>query len=77
VPTGRLGTGVGSQVWNGHSGALMAKAMKKPLNSAICTGVLISSWVSASNAKVPSPWSAETTYSPMTAASMSSPPARL
>ncbi len=27
----------GSQVWNGHSGALIAKAMKKPRNSHFCT----------------------------------------
>ena len=27
----------GSQVWNGHSGALIANAMKKPRNSHFCT----------------------------------------
>jgi hypothetical protein len=27
----------GSQVWNGHSGALIAKAMKNPRNSHFCT----------------------------------------
>ena len=46
-PAGASAPASGSQVWNGHSGALIAKAMKKPRNSAICTGSLISSWVSA------------------------------
>ena len=27
----------GSQVWKGHSGALIANAMKKPRNSHFCT----------------------------------------
>ena len=77
APTGASAPLSGSQVWNGNSGALMAKAMKKPENRAICTGVLISSSVSRSKANVPSPCAALVTYSPMTAASMSSPPTRL
>ena len=77
-PTGASAPASGSQVWNGKSGALIAKAMKKPRNSAICTGVLISSCVSSVKLNVPlSSWLALVTYRPMTAASMSSPPARL
>ncbi len=44
-PTGASAPASGSQVWNGNSGALIAKAMKKPRNSAICTGSLMSSLV--------------------------------
>ena len=32
-PGGDSAAASGSQVWNGHSGALIAKAMKKPRNS--------------------------------------------
>jgi hypothetical protein len=37
APTGASAPESGSQVWNGHSGALMAKATKKPRKSAICS----------------------------------------
>ena len=68
----------GSQVWNGTSGALIANATKKPRNSSFCTPGVMSSCRSASKAKVPSPsWLLLTTNSPMTAASMISPPTRL
>src|SRR5271169_1281882 len=71
----------GSQVWNGHSGALIANAMKSPRNSHFCTVGLIDTLTSSLNRNVP--WcpvtalSVEYTYSAMTATSMSSPPSRL
>ena len=68
----------GSQVWNGHSGALMANAMKKPRNSHFCVVRVDRQAGRASrksNVPVPS-WSPDTTYSPMSAASMSRPPNR-
>src|SRR5580700_10782799 len=68
----------GSQVWNGHSGALIANAMKKPRNSHFCTvedSVTCSSWVNR-NVPCPRDW-VEYTYSAMTATSISSPPSRL
>ena len=43
----------GSQVWNGHSGALMANAMKKPRNSHFCTSGLNVTWVRLVNRNVP------------------------
>ena len=68
----------GSQVWNGHSGALIANAMKKPRNSQRCVSGLITRWVSGPNRNVPGcpPW-VEYTYRAMTATSISSPPSRL
>src|SRR5580698_2630221 len=71
----------GSQVWNGHSGALIANAMKKPRNSHFCTVGDSDTWVSSLNRN--EPWSPVTgdfvlyTYSAMIATSMSSPPSRL
>ena len=43
----------GSQVWNGHSGALIANAMKKPRNSHLAVPGLSTTWVSWLNRKVP------------------------
>src|SRR6202522_4395516 len=71
----------GSQVWNGHSGALIANAMKNPRNSHFCTVELSDTCKSVLNKNVP--WcpvaalSIEYTYSAMTATSMSRPPSRL
>src|SRR5271166_1677128 len=68
----------GSQVWNGHSGALIANAMKNPRNSHFCTVELSGTCTSTLYRNVP--WypvtalSVEYTYSAMTATSMSSPP---
>jgi hypothetical protein len=67
----------GSQVWNGHSGALIAKAMKKPRNSHFCVVALSTRWVSGANRNVPGPVWVDCTYSAMTATSMSRPPRRL
>ena len=68
----------GSQVWNGTSGALIAKARKKPRNSHRCVVGSISSATRASNANVPCPsWRLLITYRPITEASMISPPSRL
>ena len=68
----------GSQVWNGHSGALIANATKKPRNSHFCAVELSTRWVSEVNRNVPwcPPW-VEYTYSAMTATSISRPPSRL
>ena len=68
----------GSQVWNGHSGALIANATKKPRNSQRwVTGVSVS-FSRSVNRNVPvCPPRAEYTYSAMTATSISSPPSRL
>ena len=76
----------GSQRWNGHSGALTANANMKPRNSALRIAGLTASSpldtaatiarksnVPDSKASLP----AVTTYRPMTAASMISPPNRL
>ena len=43
----------GSQVWNGHSGALIANATKKPRKSHFCACGLITRWVSWLNRNVP------------------------
>src|SRR5438067_1388801 len=43
----------GSQVWNGHSGALIANATKKPRNSHFCTAGLSGTWTSVLNRNVP------------------------
>ena len=75
---------LGSQVCSGHSGAFTAKAKKKPRKSSRSVPVPMSSLPAARasticcSEKVPVPsWSAVTAYSPITAASMISPPARL
>ena len=75
----------GSQRWNGHSGALTANANMKPRNSAFMTAGSTVSCPSATAAtiarksKVPLERvaAAVTTYRPITAASMISPPNRL
>src|ERR1700722_20859554 len=68
----------GSQVWNGHSGALMANAMKKPRNSQRLGTGLSARCESGVNRNVPGgPPLSEYTYRAMTATSMSSPPSRL
>ena len=71
----------GSQVWNGHSGALIANATKKPRNSHFCTVGLNDTCSSVLNRNVPwcpvAPDRAEYTYRAMTATSISSPPSRL
>ena len=68
----------GSQVWNGHSGALIANATKKPRNSHFCVVGLSDTCTSWLNRNVPGcPGRAEYTYSAITATSMSSPPSRL
>ncbi len=43
----------GSQVWNGHSGALIANATKKPRNSHRCVTGLSERCLSWLNANVP------------------------
>ena len=43
----------GSQVWNGHSGALIANAMKNPRNSHFCTVGLSDTLTSSLNRNVP------------------------
>src|SRR6201997_5840692 len=71
----------GNQVWNGHSGALIANAMKNPRNIHFCTVELSDTWISSLNRN--EPWCpvaglrTEYTYRAMTATSMSSPPSRL
>src|ERR1700742_1254285 len=81
APGGADAAASGSQVWNGHSGALIANAMKKPRNSHFCTVELSATCSSVVNMNVPwCPVTAlcvEYTYSAMTATSMSSPPSRL
>src|ERR1700745_4375174 len=81
APGGAEAAASGSQVWNGHSGALIANAMKNPRNSHLLTVGLSGTWVSMLNRNVPwCPFTglrAEYTYSAMTATSMSSPPNRL
>ena len=73
----------GSQVWNGHSGAFTANANMKPRNSAFATvGSMSSRPVETAStmsrkSNVPAPSRAVITYSPITAASMISPPNRL
>ena len=69
---------LGSQVCSGQSGALTAKAKKKPRKSHRSVEAAISSvpsaraWAISLSEKLPA-----TVYSPMTAASMIRPPARL
>src|SRR6202167_2474221 len=73
----------GSQRWNGHSGALIAKANMNPRKSALVTaedapsdrGVRAGTIGRRHN--VPEPFRAVTTYRPITAASMIRPPNRL
>ncbi len=71
----------GSQVWNGNSGALIAKATKNPRNIHFCASGLNVTCISWLNRNVPWwPVAAlcdEYTYRAMTATSMSRPPARL
>ena len=43
----------GSQVWNGHSGALIANAMKNPRNSHFCTSGEKVTWTRVENRNVP------------------------
>ena len=65
----------GSHVWNGTSGALIANAKKKPRNSHFWVPGSIVRPASAVKSKVPVPsCSADTTYRPMSEASMSRPP---
>src|SRR5436190_1838201 len=75
APGGAAAAASGSQVWNGHSGALIANAMKNPRNSHFCTGGLSATCTSWLNRKDPwwpvTPLRAEYTYSAMTATSMS------
>src|SRR5690606_5372922 len=71
APAGAGAAAAGGQVCTGQSGALMAKAMKNPANSHFCVA---GSWIaptSSGNMNVPL---SATTYMPMTATSMSSPP---
>src|ERR1700749_3554772 len=81
APGGAAAAASGSQVWKGHSGALIANAMKNPRNSHFCTVGLSGTWISSLNKN--EPWNpvtallVEYTYSAMTATSMSSPPSRL
>ena len=73
----------GSHVCSGHSGAFTAKANMKPRNRALPTVGSMSSEPEETaetisrKSNVPPPWSAVTTYRPITAASMTRPPARL
>ena len=77
-PIGASAPASGSQVCSGTSGALIAKARKKPPKSSFCTSGSMASRLSASNANVPCPSCLLlTTYRPITAASMTSPPSRL
>src|ERR1700739_320286 len=68
----------GSQVWNGHNGALIANAMKNPRNSHFCTVELIDTLTSSLNRNEPgcpvAGLRTEYTYSAMTATRLSSPP---
>src|ERR1700747_3605190 len=81
APGGAAAAASGSQVWNGHSGALIANAMKNPRNSHFCTVGLSATCTSEENRNVPwCPVAGELlayTYSAMTATSMSRPPNRL
>ena len=68
----------GSQVWNGHKGALIANAKKKPRKSIFCVLGSISKPTKDRKSKVPLPNSrAETTYRPINDANMNRPPSRL
>jgi hypothetical protein len=67
----------GSQVWNGHSGALITNAAMKPRNSSRSVVVPTSRLVRSLSRNVASPWRDVTTYRPTIDASMSRPPTRL
>ena len=77
VPGVAVPAASGSQVWNGNSGALMAKAAMKPRNSSRSVVVLISRPDRSDSRYVGSPWRAVTTYRPTIEASISRPPTRL
>ena len=64
-----------SQVCSGNSGALIANAMKKPANSQRPASVSMSSAARSESRYDGSPCWAETTYSPITEASSTRPPA--
>src|SRR5260370_34967894 len=53
APGGADAAASGSQVWNGHSGALIAKAMKNPSNSHLLTVGLSDSLTTSSLRKEP------------------------
>ena len=53
APGGADAAASGSQVWNGHSGALIANAMKNPRNSHFCTVGLSVTWISSLNRNEP------------------------
>src|SRR2546421_11554697 len=53
APGGADAAASGSQVWNGHSGALIANAMKNPRNSHFCTTGLSDTLTSSLNRKEP------------------------
>ncbi len=57
TPIGACCAASGSQVWNGISGALMAKAVKNPRNSHTCTlaGAPESTGTSEAQSNVPRP----------------------
>ena len=77
APIGASAPASGSQVWNGTSGALIANATKKPRNSQICvdSGTLAAIRCRSAHVNVPAPsCSPDTTKSPITDASMISPP---
>src|SRR6266567_3604329 len=81
APGGAAAAASGSQVWNGHSGALIANAMKNPRNSHFCVVddnvTLTSDWMrNVPWWPVAADWPAYT-YSAMTATSISRPPSRL
>ena len=74
-PIGASAPASGSQVWNGTSGALIANAMKKPRNSQLLQAR--DRWCrrrAAWKSNVPARCWLATTYSPITEASMISPP---
>src|ERR1700727_2658986 len=70
----------GSQRWNGHSGALIAKANMNPRKSALVTAEdapsepEVTAATICRKSNVPEPFCAVTTYRPITAASMIRPP---
>ena len=70
-PIGASAPASGSQVWNGTSGALIAKAMKKPRNSHFCVALSGTLPIRSAIANVREP---VVTYRPMTLASISRPP---
>src|SRR6202166_3845964 len=74
APGGAAAAASGSQVWNGHSGALIANAMKNPRNSQFCTVELSDTLISSLNMNDPwwpvAPLRAEYTYSAMIATSI-------